>query len=91
VANDYENFEMILSEVAKWTSKYETASDAEKIKDSLMKAIADEDIKAYEYSEMLRQFIVTQADPQKIDSYWFYITEQGLTRMQKLGEEAKRT
>jgi phosphoribosyl-ATP pyrophosphohydrolase len=40
---------------------------------------------------MLRQFIVTQADPQKIDSYWFYITEQGLTRMQKLGEEAKRT
>jgi hypothetical protein len=87
VANDYENFEMILSEIAKWTSMDATALNVDQIKDSLMKAIERENIKAYEYSEESRQFIAADADRKAIHSLWFYITEQGKKQMQKLEQE----
>jgi hypothetical protein len=52
-----------------------------------MKSIADKNVNAYETSDELQQFIATQADPQKIGIQWFYITEQGRQRMQRLEDE----
>ena len=87
VAVDYETFEMILSEIAKWTNMDATALNVDQIRDSLMKAIERENIKAYEYNEESRQFITTDADRKAIHSLWFYITEQGKKQMQKLEQE----
>lgn len=87
VANDYEDFEMIVSEIVGWTSKDNVALDVSQIQDALMKSIADKDVKAYEPSETSNHLIVTQADPQKIRTLWFYITEQGKKRLQGLDEE----
>jgi hypothetical protein len=89
VADDFEEFEMIVNEIAKWTKK--TAPDADQVQQALMRATAEGVIKAYEPREGHRQLVATEADPQKIHSLWFYITEQGRLRMQKLEEEAKRT
>ncbi len=91
VANDFEEFEMIVGEIGKWTSGDKPSPDAGRIEDALMKAIADEEVKAYEPREGHRQLVPRQADPQKIHSLWFYITKQGLARMQKLEEEAEGT
>jgi hypothetical protein len=84
VANDFEEFEMIVGEIAKWTNGYQAAPDRRQIEQALMTAIAGEDIKAYEPREGHRQLVATQADPRKIHSLWFYITEQGKSRMQRL-------
>ena len=89
VANDFEEFEMIASEIAKWTTGDESAPDASQIEQVLMKTISNDDVRAYEPREGHRQLVATQADPQKIHSLWFYITEQGIARMQKLEEEAE--
>jgi len=60
------------------------------IEQALTKTIADKDVKAYVTSDELQQFIATQADPEKIDLYWFYITEQGKLRLRRLEEEKKK-
>jgi hypothetical protein len=91
VADDFEEFEMIVNEIIKWTSNNKTVPDVDRIQQALMRAIAAGNIMAYEPREDLRQFVATEPDPQKINSLWFYITEQGKLRMQKLEEEADRT
>ncbi|MGD0730978.1 MAG: hypothetical protein ABR956_06920 [Terracidiphilus sp.] len=84
VANDFEEFGMIVSDIAKWTSGNQSTPDHRHIEQALMAAIAREEITAYECSETTNQLITTQADTQKLRELWFYITEQGKTRMQRL-------
>jgi hypothetical protein len=79
VANDFEELEMIVSEIGKWTSGNEAAPDASRIEPALMDAIREGSVKAYDH-----ELVPTEADPQRIHSLWFYITKQGLTRMQRL-------
>jgi hypothetical protein len=91
VANDFEEFEMIAKEITEWTSNNKTAPGIERIQQALMKAIAEGTVKAYEPREGDHQLVATEADPRKVHSLWFYVTEQGKIRMQKLEEEADRT
>jgi len=91
VVDDFEEFEMIVSEITKWTSDNKTESDVSRIQQALLNAIAEGMVKTFEPREDLRQFVATEVDPQRIHSLWFYITEQGKIRMQKLEEEADRT
>ncbi len=91
VADDFEEFEMIVNEITKCASNKEAAPDVNRIQQALMTAIAEGIVKAYEPREGHRQLVATEADPQKIHSLWFYITEQGKIRMQELEEKAKRT
>jgi hypothetical protein len=88
VADDFEEFEMIVNEITKWTSNKMTP-DVDRIQQALMKATAEGLVRAYESRD--HQLVATKADPQKIHSLWFYVTEEGKLRMQKLEEEAKRT
>ena len=90
VANDFEELEMIISEIGKWTSANDPSPDADQIERALMEAIADENVKAYEPREGHHQLVATQAEPQKMHALWFYITAQGTDRMQKLEGEAER-
>jgi len=80
-ANDYEDFEMIVSEVAKWTkSKFKTPGISE-IEDALLMSITEGNVIAYEYSETLRRFVAKQAAPQNIRTLWFCITEECKKRL----------
>jgi hypothetical protein len=88
VADDFEEFEMIVNEITKWTSN-KTTLDIDRIQQALMKATAAGLVKAYESRD--HQLVATEADPQKIHSLWFYVTAEGKLRMQKLEEEADRT
>jgi len=87
VADDYEELEMIISEIVKWTGGEIDATDKNQIELSLMRCIADKDIEAYEYSEKSCRFVPTPSDPQTLHSLWFYITEQGKERLRILEEE----
>ena len=86
VTDDYEEIEMIVHDVTKWLSSVDDAKYRRQIEHALMKCIADKNVKAYEYSDELQQFVATQADPQKISDHWFYITEQGKEQLRRLDE-----
>jgi hypothetical protein len=66
VANDFEDFETIVSEIGKWTTGGEPGPDASQIEHALMMAIADENAKAYQTREGHGQLVATKADPQNI-------------------------
>jgi hypothetical protein len=89
VANDYEELEMIISEIVDWTGSGNDAPDRNQIELALLMSITNRDVEAYEYSEKSCRFIPTPADPQKLHTLWFYITEQGKERLRRLEEEDK--
>jgi hypothetical protein len=91
VANDFEEFEMIINEITKCTDKKEAAPNAELIQQALMRAIAEGTVKVYEVREGHHHLIAPETDSPQVRSSWFYITEQGKMRMQKIEGEAKRT
>jgi hypothetical protein len=91
VADDYEELEMIVHDIAKCMSKVEDAPDKRQIELALMKSIADKDVKAYEVSETSGQLISTHADPQRIHTLWFYITEQGKESLRRLEDEESKS
>ena len=81
VANDYEELEMIMSEIAKWTGSVNDVPDRNRIEHALMASILNKDVKAYEYSEKSCRFIPTTPDHQTLHTLWFYITAQGKERL----------
>jgi hypothetical protein len=85
VADDYEELEMIISEIVKWTSRGgNDTPDRSQIEHALMASITDKDVQAYQPSEPSGQLIPAMADPQNLHTLWFYITEQGKERLQTL-------
>ncbi len=91
VANDYEELEMIVSEIVDWTGGGNDVPDRKQIEHTLMVSIADKDVNAYEPSETSGQLIPTLADPQRLHTLWFYITEQGKERLLRLEEEDRNS
>ena len=85
VADDYEELEMIVSEIVKWTSRSGSDTpDKGQIAHALMASITDKDVQAYRPSEPSAQLIPAMAEPQNLQSLWFYITEQGKERLRTL-------
>jgi hypothetical protein len=82
-ANDYEDFDMIVSEVHKWTKSEFNVPEISKIENALMKAIATNDVIAYEYNEPAR-LTPAHVDPQNISTIMFYATEHGREKLRKL-------
>jgi len=91
VADDYEELEMIISEIVKRAGSGNDAPDRNQIEHALIVSIADKDVEAYEYSEKYCRFISALADPQNLHTLWFYITEQGKERLRGLEEEDKNS
>jgi hypothetical protein len=87
VANDYEEFEMVVRDVRKWMGKVYDEPEIGQIEQVLQKSIVDDFVKAYECSETFCQVIATQANPPRSHSLLFYITEQGKERLRRLEEE----
>ncbi|MFZ0743792.1 MAG: hypothetical protein WAM85_05265 [Terracidiphilus sp.] len=85
VADDYEELEMIISEIVKWTTADGSGTpDRSQIEHTLMASITDKDVQAYLPSEPSGQLVPAMADPQNLHTLWFYITEQGKERLQGL-------
>ncbi|MGA3047501.1 MAG: molybdenum cofactor biosynthesis protein MoaE [Terracidiphilus sp.] len=81
VADDYEEFNMVVSQIAEWTKNSASNPAIDQIELALMNSIADRDIQAYEYSESSCRYLAVEADPASIRTRWFYITEQGKRRL----------
>lgn len=81
VANDYEDFGMIVSAVKKGSRETTKALDEDQIEGALMSFIGDGDVRAYEYSESQCRYLQVGADSATIRTRWFYITEQGKRRI----------
>ena len=86
VADDFEEIEMIVHDVTKWLGGVDDSTYRRQIEHALMKCIADKNVKAYETSDELQQFVATRADLQTISEHWFYITEQGKEQLRRLEE-----
>lgn len=91
VANDYEEFEMVVRDVRRWMGKGHDEPEIGEIEQMLQKSIEDKFVKAYECSETFCQVMPTQANPPRSHSLLFYITEQGRERLHRLEEEDKNS
>jgi hypothetical protein len=89
-ADDYEDFDMIVSEVTKWTKGDFKTPCISEIENALLKCIADGEVIGYEYSEKLHQFVAAEAKFQSNRTLWFYITEQSKMRFKQLEAEEKK-
>jgi hypothetical protein len=87
VANDYEEFDMIVHDVTKLMHGVCEAPNVIQIENALMKSIVDRNVDAYQYSETIHQYVATQADVQNLRTLWFYITDQGKRRLRDIEDE----
>ncbi len=86
-ADDYEEFSMIVSEIAKWTNGTPHAPSVSQIEHALLQSIADNDISAFEVYENRLRLTVTRPDHESISTLWFYVTEQGKERLKETDAE----
>ena len=73
VSDDFEDFEMVASEVAKWSGIAVNEEHTNRIERVLMSLLADKRIAAYAPSGAQNLMIPTEANGQNIKSLWFYI------------------
>jgi molybdopterin synthase catalytic subunit len=81
VADDYEEFDMVVSEASKWIKNSANAPDAAQVTQALMELIAEGDVQALKYVEDSSRYIPVEAELETIRDLWFYITEQGKRRL----------
>lgn len=81
VADDYENFDMVVTEVKKRMSNSARALDAAQVAQALMESIAEKDMQAFEYAENSSRYVPVEAKLETIRDRWFYITEQGKRKL----------
>lgn len=87
VADDYEDFEMVVSEVSKWAVKSARKVQLFEIERALLHAIEEELVQAFDYSESSAQYIAVKVDGQTLRNRWFYITVAGKAKL--LEQDAK--
>jgi molybdopterin synthase catalytic subunit len=81
VADDYEDFDMVVAEVSKWMGNSARTPDAAQVAQALMESIAEKDVQAFEYAESSSRYILVEAKLETIRDRWFYITEQGKRKL----------
>jgi hypothetical protein len=73
VSNDFEDFEMVASEVAKWSGSAVNEEHTNRIERVLMRHLADKRIRSFAPSGAQNLMIPTEANSQNIRNLWFYI------------------
>lgn len=91
-ANDYEEFSMIVSEIAKWTKDASDVPNVNQIEQALFESIANADVDVYEVHECRLRLIATPLKHEKMGELWFYVSEQGKTWVRESNQiETDRT
>jgi hypothetical protein len=83
-ANDYEEFNMIVSEVGRSTKGDPNAPTISQIEEALVQSIANKDIEAFEVHDCELHLTTVQPDHKIISEFWFYVTEQGKKWVQEM-------
>jgi hypothetical protein len=83
-ANSYEEFNMIVSEVGRWTNGDPNAPTMRQIEEALVQSIANKEIQAFEVHDCERHLTTVQPDHETISDLWFYVTEQGKKWVQQM-------
>jgi hypothetical protein len=78
-ADDYEEYSMIVSEIAKWTKDSPDAPNVYQIEEALLESIANKDIDVYEVYEGRLRLTTAPPNHERIGELWFYVSEQGKT------------
>jgi molybdopterin synthase catalytic subunit len=81
VANDYEDFDMVVAEVSKWMSNSARTPDIAQVAQALMESIAEKDVQAFEFVEGTSRYVPVEAKLETIRDRWFYVTEQGKRKL----------
>jgi molybdopterin synthase catalytic subunit len=81
VADDYEDFDMVVAEVSKGTSNSAQTPDIDQVVQALMESIAEKDVQAFEYIEGSSRYVPVEAKLETIRDRWFYITEKGKRKL----------
>jgi hypothetical protein len=84
VANDYEDFAMISSEVSQWVADGGGFLTRDQLVKAVGELIAEGLVGSYELSPTSRSARLTEYSPDRIEELWFYVTEKG-----KLGEKKR--
>jgi molybdopterin synthase catalytic subunit len=81
VANDYEEFDMVVAEVSKRKNNVAELPDAAQIEQALIELIAEKDVQAFEFIEGSSRYVPVEAKLETIRDRWFYVTEQGKRKL----------
>lgn len=83
VADDFEEFEMIVNEITKWSVCKDAVPNSEQIERALLEAITERRVKAYAVIGPSNQLTETKANSDNLQGLWFIITDHGKTQMQR--------
>jgi len=88
-ADDYEEFNMIVSEIEEWTNGDPNAPTIRQIEEALVQSITNMDIAAFEVHDCRLRLTTALPDHETISELWFYVTEQGKKWVQETCEIEK--
>jgi hypothetical protein len=77
VADDYENFDIISTEVAAWAAKEGDIFSKELLATSISQLINDGVVNCYRFSTTNQKYEFAQFEQNKLNELWFYISEEG--------------
>jgi hypothetical protein len=77
IADDYEDFDMVCTEVSKWAKVPGGPVTRREIRNALHRVIADGYAQAYVYSPELQRYEVTSYSADQVNQLWFYLTRKG--------------
>lgn len=87
VANDFEEFDTIIDELARWTGENFSRRDVDNIELSLFRSIRDGNVAAFEPSGIPLRLVIAQANHQTIRTQWFRITDRGIGYLKRVESE----
>lgn len=85
-ADNFEEFSMIVSEIAKWTNGDPSSPTISQIEEALVQSITNKDIEAFEVHNWRLRLTPVLPDHETIKELWFYVTEQGKKWVQEMRE-----
>jgi hypothetical protein len=77
VANDYENFGLIVDEVSAWASKDGMAVSPEEIMQALTSLVSDGLVDSYQFSHSSGGYELCDLASSNLTDRWFYVSKTG--------------
>ena len=89
VADDYENFEMVIDTVREWAAEDGLGYTLEEILRELRGLTSDGDIQTYTYMTDKQELVVAVYDEMRVNDLWFMLTPAGIQAMNKLDSQSE--
>lgn len=84
-SDDYEDFEMVVTEVSRWAIEHGTTANRQTIFEKLCEVITEGYVGSYLYSHESAKFESVGCLLEDLDELWFYVTAKGKAYATELG------